>query len=132
MYNSTMNDENPKNLDECIAALTRSVPQDVAEKLKSGTITPVTLHHTLGRFMRNKWNLWGESELKQWFKGIGIWHPDDMSSIIMDSFVSSLRGEPIDLEKQVKFFQEYWEKMKVKEEPTSLQLQYVEGKWLPI
>ena len=118
----------PRNLNDCIALLEKETPPDVVEKLKDGSLTTTSLHHTVGRSMRNTWNLWGDSVLKKWFKDIGIFHPDDMSGIIMDSFVRHLKGEPIDLDGQVKFYQNYWEKMKSK--PAILEcFKRKDGKW---
>lgn len=116
-----MNTE-PKNLADCLIILQESTPADIMEKLKSGELTTTSLHHTAGRSIRNNWKLWGNSDLEQWFQSIGIWHPDDMSSIILDSFVKTLKGEPIDLEGQVKFYQDYWEKMN--QNPKSFSVEY--------
>lgn len=115
--------ENPKNLDDCLKVLDRLVPIEIKNRLKEGKLTTTELHHSLGRYLRNNWSLWGESELKEWFKGIGIFHPDDMSGIILDSFVLSLKGESINLEGQIKFYQDYWAKMK---ENKSTQVQVTE------
>ena len=111
----------PKNLDDCLIILQKDIPENIKEMLKNGEITTSSLHHTAGRIMRNKWKLWGDSELEQWFQSIGIWHPDDMSSIILDSFVSLIRGEPINLEEQVKFYQDYWKRIKEKEKHFTVQ-----------
>lgn len=117
---------NPKNLDECIEELTKQLsPKDI-EDLKNGIITPSSLHHSLGRQMRNTWSLWGESELREWFNNIGIFHPDDMSSIIMDSFVCAIRKEPINLNEQVKFYQDYWKRME--SNPKSFNVEEINGK----
>lgn len=102
----------PKNLDECIAVLEKSLSKKDIKAFKDRSLTTEEVHHTLGRSLRNNWNLWGESKLKDWFNNIGIHHPDDMSDIILKSFVRYIRDEPINLEKQVKFYQDYWEEMK--------------------
>jgi hypothetical protein len=44
----------------------------------------------------------------------GIFHPDDMSGIILDSFWRHLHSQPIKLEEQTAYYQEYW---KVHSEP---------------
>ena len=114
MYNSSMSqkqkniDIEPRNIDDCLIVLQKDIPDKEKELLRTGEITTASLHHTAGREIRNKWKLWGNSELENWFQSIGVWHPDDMSSIILDSFVKVLRKEPIDLEEQVKIYQDYW------------------------
>jgi len=120
---------NPTNLDECIAELEKSLPKELIEKLKNKEIDPVSLHHSVGRSMRNRWSLWGESELKEWFKEIGIFHPDDMSGIILDSLALHLRGKPINLKKQVKYYKDYWEVMKKAPKNGTFHMEKKNGKW---
>lgn len=66
------------------------------------------VHHSLGRYLRNRWNLWGQSRLAKYMNELGIHHPDDMSSIILDSFQRRLKGQDIDLEGQIRFYQDFW------------------------
>jgi hypothetical protein len=42
-------------------------------------------------------------------------HPDDMSSIILDSYKAYLRNEQYDLSGAIKKYQEYWKKVQEKE-----------------
>lgn len=66
-------------------------------------------HHGLGAYIRNEWRLWsGEGALVQYFNGMGIKHPDDMSGIILASYHQWKNGKPINLEKQVKYYVKYW------------------------
>ena len=60
--------------------------------------------------MRNNWALWKGSELSRWFNEKGIHHPDDMSGIIFDSFWRHLNNQPLKLEEQIKYYQDYWKK----------------------
>jgi len=71
-----------------------------------------TYHHSLGRVMRNSWELWQDSTLKRYFNEIGIFHPDDMSGIIITSFQRHLKSEPIKLDEQVQFYKDFWENNK--------------------
>lgn len=43
-----------------------------------------------------------------WFNQVGIYHPDDMSGIILDSFWRKLNNKPIGLDEQIKYYQDYW------------------------
>ena len=75
------------------------------------------LHDNLGRWIRNNWGLWSEEgELHAWFKSLGIWHPDDMSGIILTSYLRKVHNLPINLEEQVKHYVEYWEAEQKKKE----------------
>jgi hypothetical protein len=67
-------------------------------------------HHGLGRWIRNNWGLWeGRNPLTDFFHGYGIWHADDMSGIILDSYARTLNGQDVKFEEQVKFYLAYWE-----------------------
>jgi hypothetical protein len=59
--------------------------------------------------MRNNWNLWTKSRLKRYFNRKGIYHPDDMSGIILKSYYRHLNDIDIDLKNQIKYYQNYWE-----------------------
>ncbi|HPR90611.1 MAG TPA: hypothetical protein PLD93_04145 [Synergistaceae bacterium] len=101
----------PKDLDDCFVQLKKLLkPQDL-EKMKSGTEDDMIQYHLgLGMWMRSNWGLWAGSRLAEWFNIQGITHPDDMSAIILDSFWRHLNKKPIELEEQVKYYQDYWKK----------------------
>ena len=78
-------------------------------KIKEENTATVRLHFGTGMSIRNSWKLWaGTSEISKYFRNIGISHPDDMSSIILTSLHRKLNKKPIELEKQIKFYQDYW------------------------
>ena len=106
---------NPKNLEECYEALNSLLSKEDIEDLKSmpEKKAAAEAHHGIGRWLRNNWGLWGSSDIKDYFKSLGIWHADDMSGIIIDSYHRHLNGKDIDLEGQVKYYKDYWKKMKV-------------------
>lgn len=85
----------PKTLEEAI------------EILKGLNIEPGMINT---RFLRNEWGLWAGKELAQWFYTKEIYHADDMSGIIVDSYQKTLAGEPIDLDKQIKHYHKHWER----------------------
>jgi len=51
----------------------------------------ISVHHTLGRRIRNEWGLWDNSALKQVMLDKGIEHPDDMSDYIINCFIEHLK-----------------------------------------
>ena len=69
-----------------------------------------SVHMSGGMDMRNELNLWHENDLTKWFKNIGIVHPDDMSGIIFTSVHRRLNEKELDLDKQVKQYQDHWKK----------------------
>ena len=91
----------PKDLNDCFIELSKILELKDLKELKNGTEEEMAgQHHFLGRYLRNTWELWG------------IKHADDMSGIILDSFWRYLNSKPIKIDEQVKFYQDYWEKMK--------------------
>ncbi len=67
-------------------------------------------HHELGMNLRNNWGLWVGSKLFINLYLMGIFHPDDMSSIILTSYQRHLKGENLKTEEQLKYYQDYWRK----------------------
>lgn len=105
----------PTNLEDAFSELKKMLHPELLREIKEGTEQNMIQHHMgLGRWMRNNWGLWGGSRLGKYFNGIGIFHPDDMSGIILDSFWRHLNSKPIELEKQVAHYQQFW---KVNAEP---------------
>lgn len=103
----------PSTLEECFAEIDRMLSHEAKldilasddEKIMSG------LHHSLGQYMRNKWGLWkGDTELHAYFKGLGIWHADDMSGIILKSYFRYTHDKPLDIDGQVKHYLAFWKK----------------------
>ena len=108
----------PKNLDECYAELTKMLSKEEVEKFKNKDEDKATAdaHFGLGMWLRNNWGLWQKSRLAKYFNGMGIFHPDDMSGIILTSFHRHLNNKDIELNKQIKYYQDYWEKIKKEKE----------------
>ena len=104
-----MKKEIPTNLEECFEELNEIFGERVDSFKETDEKTAsVRCHHALGRKLRNSWGLWKGSDLKDYFKDMGLLHADDMSSIIITSYHRSLNGKPIDLEGQVQYYKDYW------------------------
>ena len=69
-------------------------------------------HFGIGLWMRNNWRLFGGSRLSKYFIDLSIFHPDDMSGIVLTSYHRYLLGQDIKLEEQVSYYKEYWKKNK--------------------
>ena len=97
----------PTNLDEAVSKLSDMFSEKDIEYFKTKNVN--TYHNTLGRWIRNEWGLWGDSnpELKKWFWEKGIRHPDDMSSVILDATQAKLNGRDFDLNSRVEHFNQY-------------------------
>ncbi len=99
----------PMDLNDCFAQLDSTLTPAVLDTLKNWTEQDMSkAHFTLGLWIRNNWGLWRGSRLSKWFNARGIWHPDDMSSIILKSYWRHLHNTPLDLAAQISFHVDYW------------------------
>jgi hypothetical protein len=110
----------PTSLDECFAELDRMLGKIDLNYIMDGTSDDVMIifHDNLGRYIRNTWGLWDgiaavqagrePEELYKYFNNMGISHPDDCSGIILKSYWRHKHNVPLDLEAQVKHYQDYW------------------------
>lgn len=90
----------PADLPDCIQQLDsmlRAEDKDYIRKNGSGAV-----HFSLGMWMRNEWGLWRGSRLKTYFNDNGIYHPDDMSGVILDCYVKHLRGEEVNYKRMLR------------------------------
>ena len=64
----------------------------------------------LGVWMRNTWGLWTcDTPLYDYFHTMGLFHADDMSAIILNSYSAYLNQTKFDLESEVNSYKEYWD-----------------------
>lgn len=100
----------PKNLEEALMKidfnLTDSLKLKIKKKSENEFLTDT--HFGFGLGLRNGWKLWKGSELSKYFNKIGIFHPDDMSSIILTSYYRKVNGIDIKLDEQVNYYKKYW------------------------
>lgn len=79
----------PTNLEEAIDALNKMLSDEDKEYLK--TNGAISVHHSLGRWIRNEWNLWTKSVLYENISNeSGFTHPDDISNYIIEEFIKQL------------------------------------------
>ena len=70
-----------------------------------------------GRWIRNYMKLWvKDSKLRNFFLRRGIWHPDDMSAIILKVAFRSYSNIPTNFIKEVEFYNKYWSHEKITKE----------------
>ena len=90
----------PKDLDDAINTLIDELPKNDLKEVRYLDIAE--LHHTLGRSIRNRWELWQKSHLAKWFEDTyGLTHADDMSSIIIICLQRTLNKEELKIEELV-------------------------------
>lgn len=77
----------PKTVDEAVKTLAKILSKEDRDYLlENGAIS---VHHSLGSWIRNEWGLWTGSELKDELMNMnkGLNHPDDMSNYIIEEFI---------------------------------------------
>jgi len=99
----------PTNLEESFIELEKMLHPELVNEMRQGTEEDmIRYHHGLGTWIRNNWGLWGGSQLAKYFNSSGIYHPDDMSGIILDSFWRHMNGKPLAIEEKIQRSQAYW------------------------
>ena len=83
----------PADLEDAIKELDKELDAK-QKKLLRDSAQFVDLHFGMGMWIRNNWGLWGHSRLQKYFLKHGVWHADDMSSIIIDEYLNYLQGKP--------------------------------------
>ncbi|WP_157604484.1 DUF6794 domain-containing protein [Solitalea canadensis] len=99
----------PQNLEDCFGQLDKFWNDSTKTQAKQWTEDEFSAnaHFGIGMWIRNNWQLWGGSRLSIFFNEMGIYHPDDMSGIIIHSYHRYLTGKTISLPDQVKYYQDY-------------------------
>lgn len=107
----------PKNLDEAILQLDKLFPDSTKQKIAQMEENDFlgNSHLSTGMWIRNIWGLWKGGELSKYFNELGIYHPDDMSGIILRSFYRHIKAQDYELDNQIKYYQDYWKKTQVHE-----------------
>lgn len=108
----------PVDLEDCFVQINSFWADSVREKVKNREEEDfvVNAHFGFGMWIRNNWGLWRKSRLAKYFNELGIFHPDDMSGIILTSYHRYLNDKPLLLEEQIKYYQDYWEEARKQQE----------------
>lgn len=79
----------PKNIDKALSALDKMISQEDKIYLKENGA--ISVHFSLGMWIRNNWGLWEESDFyKYLYEKTGLMHPDDMSNYVIEEFIKTL------------------------------------------
>jgi len=105
----------PIDLNDAIETLKKDLDSNSIVKIKECKTARDFIgmaHFGLGMGLRNSWGLWGGSRLAKWFNANGIFHPDDMSSVILEALWCNLTENTFSIEQRAKEFKAYWEGQK--------------------
>lgn len=101
----------PTTIEECMVTLTEVLTlENQAEILKMSKDDLILLHHGLGQWIRNNWDLWKGGSLKDHMVSLGFSHPDDMSQSIIVEFWNRLNNQPSQMEDDIEHYKEFWKK----------------------
>jgi hypothetical protein len=103
----------PKNINESFLVLDEifNESKEDQEWFKSAEEEDAvtSLHNGLGRWIRNTWGFWTkDTEIYTVLKNMGLWHADDMYSIIMTSYHRKINGKELNLKEQIQHHINYW------------------------
>ncbi|MGV8139374.1 MAG: DUF6794 domain-containing protein [Mangrovibacterium sp.] len=102
----------PTDLNDCFKQIDSFWADSIKTQVRKMTEDEFTAnaHFGIGLWMRNNWRFWGGSRLSKYFNVLGVFHPDDMSGIILTSYHRYLLGQDIKLEEQISYYKDYWKK----------------------
>lgn len=98
----------PTTWEDAVFRICSNLNEEEKENLKEHGYA--VFHHGLGTAIRNNWGLWNEdSDLHKSFKeGLGLFHADDMSGIILRAAEATARGEPNNPKGWAEEYKNYW------------------------
>lgn len=100
----------PPDLHRCYSCLDKMLTPEQRDEMKNCKSEEEMVgkyHFGLGMGLRNGWGLWANSRLAEYFNEMGVYHPDDMSSIILKSYWLKLNGKRYDIVPDIVHFQRY-------------------------
>ena len=102
----------PKNIEEAFIELGKIVGNEGANEIRTSPDENMSEYHLgLGVWLRNKWGLWEGSSMTNYFKELGICHPDDMTGIILTTFWRKVNNQAINLQELIRSYQAYWQNL---------------------
>lgn len=101
----------PLTLNDAVRHLQKIQSDSLKQRIVSQTEEEFTTHahFGLGMWMRNNWGLWRDGPLAKYFHQLGVYHPDDMSGIILTTYYRTLHQQDWQLAQQVQRYQAYWQ-----------------------
>ena len=97
MYNADTEEEEvkveiPNTVEEALVILDKIVSEEDKEYIKKRGA--ISVHLTLGMWIRNNWGLWENSDFYKYLhEKTGLTHPDDMSNYIIEEFIKWKLGK---------------------------------------
>jgi len=97
----------PKDLNEAIIKLDHAysdkTKKEIFDMSESEYLTKSQFSSRL--WIRYNWGLWHGTKLSVYFNDLGIYHPNDMTAIIIRCYYRHLHHKDYELEKLIKYYQ---------------------------
>lgn len=102
----------PTTVEEAIKAFNEMLtPEEQAQVAMMPKDELGILHHGLGQFIRNNWELWQpDKPLTQHLQALGFQHADDMSMSLIHEWWARMNNLPSTMEEEIKYYNAFWEK----------------------
>lgn len=111
----------PENLDQASDIISVYFDKEQKNTIISGKLYPSMMNMKLGSMIRNEWRMWLKSSpIVIYFNKLGIYHPDDMTDIILTKSFKLITKKPYDLMAHIENIREYWKR--IGEDPDNLNI----------
>jgi hypothetical protein len=106
--------ELPEAFEALVTGIIDAMPEEGKAEIRAAQSAEMMVDHFgMGMALRNGELNQRDSEVLSYLTRNGIHHRDDLSSIVLLSVNRRLRGEPIELTKQIQYYRDYWKEQDV-------------------
>lgn len=93
----------PKDIKDCMIQLDSILGDSTKMNIKEMTKSSFSAgaHMDLGLWIRNNWGLRRGGALATYFNGLGLYNPDDISSVILNCYYNHLKGLEVNLKDEI-------------------------------
>ncbi len=107
-----------RNLEDCFNIFDDCINEEERKKIiniEEDDFVSTAYIMGLGSFIKNDIGVWRSTNIHLFFREKGIFHPDDMTAIILTSYYRYLKRKKIKLNQQIRFYKRYWKRMEKNE-----------------
>jgi hypothetical protein len=100
----------PRDLNDAHRDLEYWLGPSGVQRVKSARSEEETMYHIISLpgtiSLTNRWHLWENSPLAQYFKELGVTEPHDMVGVVTATYWCKVHGKPIRLREHAKYWRE--------------------------
>lgn len=99
----------PKDLDDCMDQFKRNWSDTMKVAFRKTPENQVLRKYSIvSDWLIANWGLYNDSRLVDYFNNFGLFHPEDMASIILLCYHRDLSGEELKLGQLIRHYKDYW------------------------